>query len=198
MNEMLLSGEKLLATRPANLTFGFDPEAKLPDGSSANKAGSAIELLVRVAPQLVKPRSIGGKVHITSFRIYFASHRLNTTHGTCSIFFPNIVFEEPVTGVFAGQWVVKTATVTHRFAVRDAKELSQLVRHTRENALDVEALKTAVNGDLEKASSGITPLWPASKPTAAQLKGLEETLTAKKAGPIQVVGLMNALELLSR
>ena len=168
MNEALLPGEKVLATRPANLTFNFD-ETKVPE----------------LAAFATKARPIGGKVHITTYRIYFASNRLNTTRGSCSIFHPTIVFDEPVTGAFAGQWVVKTATTTHRFAVRDAKELSQLWRQTKEKPLDVAPLRDHVKANLDKVGSGIAPFWD----------DLGKAVKSKEASSIQVIALVSAREL---
>jgi hypothetical protein len=182
MNEWLLPGEKVLATRPANLMVGFDADAKL-EGSA-----SLAELL-KVAPAMVKARSIGGKIEVTTYRLFFASNRLNSIRGTCSVFHPTIVYDEPVINGFAGQWVVKTRTVIHRFAVRDPKELSSLLRHTREAPLDTAAVKEHAKANLEKVSHGITPFW--------DQKDLKGTLEAKKANSIQVVGLMGALELLT-
>jgi hypothetical protein len=182
MNEALLPGEKVLASRPANLMVGFDADAKL-DGASS------LAQLHKLAPSLVKGRSIGGKVDVTSYRLLFSSNRLNSIRGTVSIFHPTIVYDEPVISGFAGQWVVKTRTTIHRFAVRDPKELSQLLRHTREAPLDAAALKEHVKGNLEKVSQGITPFW--------DQKDLAKTLEAKKANSLQVVGLLGALELLT-
>ena len=169
MNEALLPGEKVLASRPANLTFSFD-EAKLPE-----LAGHA------------KARAIGGKVHITTYRIFFAANRLNSTRGSCSVFHPTIAFDEPVTGTFAGQWVVKTATTTLRFAVRDAKELSGLLRQTREKPVDVAALREHVTSNLDKVGAGIAPFW----------NDVAKAVQSKDANSIQVVALVSARELLT-
>lgn len=164
MNEALLPGEKVLATRPANLTFSFD-ETRQPELAAHSKA-----------------RSIGGKVHITTYRIYFASNRLNSTRGSLSIFHPSIAFDEPVIVGFAGQWVVKTATTTCRFAVRDPKELSQLLRQTREKPLDAAAVKEHAKANLDKVGSGIAPFW----------KDAAKAIQSKDASSLQVVALMTA------
>jgi hypothetical protein len=187
MNDALLPGEKVLAARPANLMFGFDQAAKLPDGRKPLGPAAALEQLVRSVPVTEKTRAISGKVSISNYRLYFASGRINTTRGTVSIFLPSIVYDEPVTGAFAGQWVVKTLTLSYRFAVRDARELSQLLRQTREKALDVPALREHVTQNLDKVSSGLGALWPR--------KDLQKVIESKEVGSLQVVGLTSALEL---
>jgi hypothetical protein len=186
MNDALLPGEKVLATRPANLMFGFD-DVKLPEGRKVIGPASALELTLRALSGLAKARAIGGKVHITTYRVYFVANRLNSTRGTCSIFHPTIVFDEPVTGAFAGQWVVKTVTSSHRFAVRDPKELSALLRQTREKPLDVAALREHVSANPDKVGQGIAPYWGR--------KDLQKVVEAKEASSLQLVALVNALEL---
>lgn len=195
MNEMLLPGEKVLATRPANLMFGFEQTEEVIKQNPAVDATSAIAQVVALIPSMVKLRSIGGKLHVTTYRLYFASHRLNTTRGSCSIFWPTITYDEPIAGVFAGQLVVKTHVVTYRFAVRDAKELSQLLRSTKEKPVDVAALRTHALAAVDKVSAGISPFWVGPLKTPEQIKALESTLQEKKANSIQVVGLMGLLEL---
>ena len=182
MNDALLPGEKLLATRPANLMFGFEVDAKLADGHP-------LLMFAKLVPLLAKARSLGGKLHLTTYRLYFATHRLNSTRGTCSIFLPTIVYDEPVTGPFAGQWVVKTRGASHRFAVRDPKELSQLLRQTKEKPLDAAELRTHAKANLQKVSEGIGPLF--------ESKDLEGVVKEKRANALQLVGLLNAHDLLS-
>jgi hypothetical protein len=187
VNDALLPGEKLLAARPANLLFAFDGDPKLPEGRTPTGPATALEALVRAVPRVDKMRAIAGKVHITNFRVYFASGRINTTRGTCSIFLSSIVYDEPVAGAFAGQWVVKTLTASHRFAVRDAKELSGLLRQTREKPLDLPALRELVTANLDKVAAGLSPLW--------SRKDLQKVVESKEVGSLQIVGLTSALEL---
>jgi len=183
MNDALLPGEKVLATRPANLMFGFEI-----DGEKLAK-DHPLQILPKLVPLLAKARSLGGKIHITSYRIYFATNRLNSTRGTCSIFLPTVIYDEPVVGAFAGQWVVRTRAAVHRFAVRDPKELSALMRQTKEQPLDVAELRTHAKANLEKVSEGIAPIF--------ESKSLETVIKEKRANSLQLVGLMNAHDLLT-
>ncbi|MBL8949595.1 MAG: hypothetical protein JNK82_02385 [Myxococcaceae bacterium] len=183
MNESLLPGEKVLATRPANLMFGFEVDA------AKLAANHPLLILPKLIPLLAKARSLGGKLHLTTYRLLFETHRLNSTRGTCSVFLPTIIYDEPVTGPFAGQWVVKTRAAGHRFAVRDPKELSQLLRQTQEKPLDAAELRTHVKGNLQKVSEGIGPL--------VESKDLESVIKEKRANALQLLGVMNAHDLLN-
>ncbi len=184
MNDALLPGEKVLAARPANLMFGFESDEKAPTTQA-----EALILLAKLVPQMIKARSLGGKLHVTNYRLYFATHRLNTTRGSCSVFLPTILWDQPVAGLVSGQWVVRSGTASHRFAVRDPKELSQLLRQTQEKPLDVAALKEHARANLEKVGAGISTLFA--------VKDIEKLVSEKQASSIQLVGLMNAHELLS-
>lgn len=79
-DEDLLPGERLVITKPANAMIRRDDY-----GLSALPGEHALKLLGYAGQE-----ALGGKLHLTNYRLLFKSHRVNRVVGAFSIYLPTI------------------------------------------------------------------------------------------------------------
>jgi hypothetical protein len=95
----LLPGERVVLSKPANAVIRLDEH-----GLSRFPA----DHLMRVTGFAGK-EAIGGKLHLTNYRLFFKSHRVNRLTGAFSIFLPTI------TGLHdRSRWIAKKLEVATR------------------------------------------------------------------------------------
>jgi len=106
---VLLPGERILLTRPANLVV------KPKDFGLEDFAFG--DLLWAVG--MKDKESLGGAIHLTNYRILFKSHRYNRLRGMISIFLPTIQQLENRTVLIFGKLVVTTMSTRVELVLSD-------------------------------------------------------------------------------
>lgn len=100
--------------------------------------------------------ALGGKLHLTNYRIIFKTHFLNRVRGTYSIFLPNIISVKSSFNMLT----IETKNQTIEFVVWFKEGLVNALSRERENIGQSyrEALKSAVMTKTEAISLGLKKL----------------------------------------
>jgi len=148
-----LPSHKLLPGEVVKETFGANFVIRLDDYELEVFAASGLLWTVGMKGK----ESIGGRLHLTNYRLYFQSHRFNRLRGAVSIFLPQIDAVQPKTKYL----VLRQASVlvgknTMRFVVSDpekfAKNLAVAVEAAK--AMDAE-IATHAAANPEKCVAGL-------------------------------------------
>lgn len=106
--------------------------------------------------------SIGGHLHLTNFRLVFASHSINRFNGTFSIFLPTIENMEDKSSFVVKKLVVTSPSYAYEFVVWGIPKLVEAINGAR-NALSstqIAQMRTAAEAAPEKCGDGLKVFPP--------------------------------------
>lgn len=174
----LLPGERVLLSKPANAVIRLDEYglSRFPADQLMWVAGFAGK------------EAIGGKLHLTNYRLLFKSHRVNRLTGLFSIFLPTI------TGLHdRSRWIVRKLEVTTRlqsfeFVVWGVPAFistlqAQAAQITAAQALELAALQA---GDLARNHTFIEDVMKFTLDALAMAQN-----------PLEAANLLNLLDLVT-
>lgn len=166
MDEYLFSGESIIETKGANFLLRLD-EHGLP---RFGLFGVDSEMRLLDLPEGYE--SIGGKLYLTNFRLFFQSHRINRFTGTLSIFLPTII-ETKDTSHFVSK-IMEVVTPSHAFGfvVWGIPKLVAAITAARDSLSPAqsEALRIATCNAPEKCGDGLKVFPPLMNLGLTQLK----------------------------
>jgi hypothetical protein len=186
----LLSGESVILSKGANAVI------KISDYGLSRIAFDQLMWTVGMKGK----EAIGGKLHLTNYRLIFKSHPLNRLRGKFSIFLPTIREVKDVSGLISKKIEVFTQTQAFEFVVWGIPALIAAIKSSKSklDPKEVETMRTAAVKNYEKCGEGLK-IFKAVEAinvgvlTAQQLLKIVE-LTQN---PIEVSGIMNLLEMFS-
>ena len=184
----LLSGESVILSKGANAVI------KISDYGLSRFAFDQLMWTVGMKGK----EAIGGKLHLTNYRLIFKSHPLNRLGGKFSIFLPTIWEVKDVSGLISKKIEVFTQTQEFEFVVWGIPALITAIKSSK-SKLDpkqVETMCTAAVKNYEKCGEGLKIIKAVEAInfgvlTAQQLLKIVELAQ----NPIEVSGIMNLLEL---
>lgn len=174
----LLPGERVILSKPANAIIRLDDYGlgRFPADQLMRAMGYA------------GLEAIGGRLHLTSYRLLFKSHRVNRVTGSFSIYLPTI------TGLAdRSKWLAKKLEVTTRNQVFDfviwgvpafiAAVQAQSAQVTTEQARELAA---AAQGGMERNSTVVKDMLRFSLEALAVVQN-----------PLDAANLLNLLDLVT-
>lgn len=192
MEAILYPGERVLEEQPANLLVGMDLTERFeaPQGPVTALAVTARALLTAIEGE-----SIGGRLYLTSYRFHFASHGLNWTRGSYSIFLPTVGAPHETDGLLSDQLTVPSRAHVHRFVVRNAELFTGILEEAKKSAPGRAELAALVERDPAKIGEGVAAKWPGTAPSEDLIRLIGQSVEAKEADAIQALAVLTALEL---
>jgi hypothetical protein len=191
MDDVLLPGEKVLESQPANLLVGLDLDtAPHPPGV----LGALLTTAKGVA-QAIQGEAVAGTLWLTSHRFYFASRGMSWTRGSYSIFLSTILDQKETDGLLSDQLTVRSRANVHRFVVRNAHGFVDALADARSQSPSVATLKEQILAELDKVGSGLAAKWPGPHPSEDMIHLVEQSVEAKETDAIQALAVISALEL---
>lgn len=193
MKPAMLPGERALFSQAANLLLGgLSLEAGAPPAGRFD----ALVSTARGLASMWKGSAIGGTLTLTNDRFYFASHGMNWTTGSYSLFVPTVVRAHAIIGLISDQLTIETKTGVHEFVVRNAKTFLGALDDARADAKPVEALQAKVRANLDKIGDGIETLWDGTSVDDAVFETLRQTHERAPGSAIRVLGALTTLDLM--
>ncbi len=127
--------DKLLPEEVVKETYGANLIIRLDDFELEAFAAGGLMWAVGMKGK----ESIGGKLHLTNYRLYFQSHRLNRLRGAISIFLPQIDHVQPqIKYIVFRQASVAVGKNTMRFVVSDPVKFAQIVEMAAQESKIIE------------------------------------------------------------
>lgn len=190
--EDLLPGEKVLLTKSANALI------RIKDyGLSRFFADDLLRLIGMKGIE-----GIGGKLHLTNYRLLFKAHRINRLTGKFSIALPTILGVKDTSHFIMKRIEVTTVTENFEFVVWDIPELIATIDMAREELTPakVDELRTAVVENYDKFGNGLKIVKSIEAMNKALLvtrkSGALVKLATDAGSPIELSGILNLIELL--
>jgi hypothetical protein len=153
MNDYLLSGENFIETKNANFLLHLDENELRRFGVFG------VDAEMRLLGLGEGKESIGGKLYLTNFRLFFQSHSVNRFKGTFSIFLPTIIEAKDVSQPLTLGKVMQIVTQNHNFefVVWKIPKLITDVTAARDSIspAQIEELRIAVRNAPEKCGDGL-------------------------------------------
>jgi hypothetical protein len=152
MDEYLLPGESVIATKGANFLLSLEKY-----GLSRFGEDLGTKLL-----GLHGQESLGGHLYLTNFRLFFRTHKLNRFTGTLSIFLPAIIETKNNSGLIKKIMEVITSDYTFEFIVWGIPKLVTDITSARDAITPAQsaALRIAVQNSPEKCGDGLKVFPP--------------------------------------
>lgn len=192
MDEYLFPGERVLDEQAANLLLGLDPTENF---GTPHGPATALLVTARSLAKAIEGEAIGGRLYLTSHRLFFVSHGANWTRGSYGVFLPMIGEPLLTDGLLSDQLSVASRTHVHRFVVRNAPLLAEILAEAKKTMPDRAELGRLVLADLDKVGAGVAAKWPGTHPSAEILSLIEQSVEAKETDALQALAILSALEL---
>lgn len=145
--------------------------------------------------------AIGGKLHVTNYRLVFKSHAINRLTGTFSILLPTIVDVEDASWFIVRKLAVVTRSQRCELVVWGVPKLISLIRSARAELTPAEeaALMQAVIRESEKLGAGLERFAPVDVSIHA-IQVLSDLAKAAEVvrNPLQLSTIVNLMELLAK
>jgi len=181
LQETLYPGERVLASKNANavITLRDHGLEALPDTERAMAwAGFGGK------------EAIGGRLHLTNWRLVFRSHPFNRVKGQLSIVLPTIVELADTSRFLSRKLLVTTRSAQHEFVVWGVPALIRSIEQARGEA-DGAAIQAAVQADPSSLGPGL------AKDLRVYLmmrRGLGPVLDIA-SNPLDIANVLNVIEL---
>ena len=106
--------------------------------------------------------SIGGHLHLTNFRLVFASHSVNRFTGTFSIFLPTIESMEDKSSFIVKKLVVTAPSYAYEFVIWGIPKLIEAANTARNalSATQIAQMQAAAQASPEKCGDGLKVFPP--------------------------------------
>jgi hypothetical protein len=190
--DYLLEGERSLKSKLANAIirrsdYNLDPLV-------AGKAGKGVDALLGMVG-LAGTEAIGGRLHVTNYRVVFKSHVANRVTGVFSVFFPTIRSIENTSKAMTRRISVTTQFQTFEFVAWGVPSLIQTISAAK-GALTPEleeAMKRQIQAQPEKVGDGLERDVLLGDLNEEMMGKIAQVITA----PFDAANLLNVLELLS-
>jgi hypothetical protein len=200
MDEYLYPGERVLEEQAANLLLGLDLTENFgtPQGRAA-----ALLITARALAKAIEGEAIGGRLYLTNYRFFFASHGLNWTKGSYGIFLPTVGEPRETDGLLSDQLTIPSNANVHRFVVRKAKLFTGILSELRAETPAYreappktrEQLRAIVEADVAKIGEGVAAKWPGTSLSTEMIQLIGQSVEAKETDAIQALAIVSALEL---
>lgn len=141
--------------------------------------------------------AIGGKLHVTNYRLIFKSHSINRLKGTFSIFLSTIQDVRDTSQFIAKKMAVATQTQTFEFVIWGIPALMTEINNARDRLTDEQkdSIKSIAIADHVKVGEGLE-LFEIIDKIVRNGPGIPETLLGMAQNPISLASALNMLELL--
>jgi hypothetical protein len=181
----LLSGETLLLSKAANAIIHLN---------NYGLERLQYDQLMALAGFEGK-EAIGGKLHLTSYRLIFKSHFANRIKGTFSIFLPTIEELQDSSGFITKKLTIRTQTQNLEFVVWGVPALitaiqSSAVKLTPEQK---KQLRVFVRSNPDKFVEGLA-VSPAIDRLVRNAPDVAEKILEIAQDPISISGILNIIE----
>ncbi|MBA2569936.1 MAG: hypothetical protein H0V04_02015 [Chloroflexi bacterium] len=182
LRSTLYPGERVLASKNANAVVMLREHglAAIPDTARAMAwAGFAGK------------EAIGGRLHLTNWRLVFRSHPFNRVKGQMSILLPTIVEVADASRFLSKKLRVTSRSTEHEFVVWGVPALIRAIAQARADA-DGAAIQAAVQADPSLLGSGL------AKDLRVYLmmtRGLGPLLDIV-SNPLDIANVLNVIELI--
>jgi hypothetical protein len=102
--------------------------------------------------------AIGGKIHLTNFRLIFKSHPFNRCTGTLSIWLPTIHDIRDTSSLRVKKCCVSTSSQDMEFVLFGAQSFVEVVKSARElfGIEQIKILEEYINSDPKKTRLGLS------------------------------------------
>ncbi len=185
LQSTLYQGERVLASKNANAVVtlrehGLDA---IPDTERAMAwAGFAGK------------EAVGGRLHLTNWRLVFRSHPFNRVKGQMSIVLPTIVEVTDASRFLSKKLRVTTRSTEHEFVVWGVPTLIRAIEQARAEA-DGAAIQAAVHADPSSLGSGLaTDLRVYMLMTRGVAAVLD--VAAIASNPLDIANVLNVIDLI--
>lgn len=152
MDDYLLPGENIIETKGANFLLRLDENELRQFGVFG------VDSEMRLLGLGEGKESIGGKLYLTNFRLFFHSHSVNRFTGSLSIFLPKIIETKQTSGLITKVMEVVTLDYSFEFIAWGVPKFMTAVAAARDSLLpqQTEDLRIAVHDSPEKCGDGLT------------------------------------------
>jgi hypothetical protein len=185
----LLKGETLILSKPANAIIR-------PDEYGLTRFVGDKYMWVAGMQGL---EGIGGKLHLTNYRLIFVAHAINRLTGKFTIFLPTVQGLKDNSGFFSKQLEVNTATQKYTFVVWGVPALITAIQTNRDkiDARQKKSIQRIAKANFEKVGGGlgVNNLIEGLNIGLLVYKQVHEILE-KANGPLDVSNILNLIELL--
>lgn len=141
--------------------------------------------------------AIGGKLHLTNYRLIFKSHPLNRVTGKFSIFFPTIISVLDTSQFLTKKIEVATHTQNFEFILWGIPSFIQAINSASNGLTETQKtdIKNYVKKDYEKVGDGLKISKVMDKIALKMPDTVNQVLEIAQ-DPISLTGILNVLELL--
>lgn len=190
-NEDLLPGEELIQSKGCNCIISI---------SEAGLSTFAADSLMWTVG-LKGKEALGGKLHLTNYRLIFKSHNLNRLRGTFSIFLPTIDSIENTSRLMTRKIKVCTTKTDSEFVLWGIDKFIKKIeiakkKFTEQNSAD---LLNGISGNYDKVADGMDVFGglEAINETLLAGKGLSDSLKMA-TNPLHAFGLIYVDEFVNK
>ena len=143
--------------------------------------------------------AIGGKLHLTNYRLIFKSHPINRLKGKFSIFLSTVEDVRDTSRFVTKKMEVTTQTQTFEFVIWGIPALIKEINSARErlNEEQNNLIKSSAVDDYKKIGEGLE-LFDLLDKIVRNGPGIAENLLGMARNPIGLASALNTLELLNR
>ena len=147
----LLASERVIASRPANFLIASADYGLSPflNASLLNRFGFAGQ------------EALGGRLHVTNFRIVFRSHAANRITGQLSILLPEIVDVRNESSLFVKRMTVTSEAADESFIIWGLTGFIRTIQAAQKNLGPAESRKM---WEEVRANPGVTRRWQRQPP----------------------------------
>ncbi|MBC5793935.1 hypothetical protein H5968_01925 [Sphaerospermopsis sp. LEGE 00249] len=184
---IFLDGEKLLLSKASNAVFKI---------SDYGLKSLPYDQLMSVMGFNGK-EAIGGKLHLTNYRLIFKSHPLNRVTGKFSIFLPTINSVLDTSQFLTKKIEVSTHTQNFEFILWGIPSFIQAINSASNSLTETQKtdIKNYVKKDYEKVGDGLKISKVMDKIALKMPDTVNQVLEIAQ-DPISLTGILNVLELL--
>ena len=156
MENYLLPGENIIETKGANFLLRLDENELRQFGVFG------VDAEMRLLGLGEGKESIGGRLYLTNFRLFFHSHSVNRFTGSLSIFLPNIIEMKDNSGLITRIMEVVTSGYSFEFIVWGIPKLMIEIAAAQGSLspAQTEDLRIAVSNSPEKCGDGFKVFPP--------------------------------------
>lgn len=186
----LLTGEQLLASKPANAVI------------QVQRPGLFFFILRQAlrAAGLHGNEAVGGHLYLTTYRLVFQSHRFNWMTGRISIFLPTIQAVRNASRVITKQLAVQTRTQEYMFVVWGIPQVMAAILAARDRLSPQQqaAVRAVAVAEFAKCGAGVRVqrALQAINGNSVTVQQLEQLLDVATE-PFEVATVVGLLELFS-
>lgn len=178
---ILYPGEQVLASERANAVI------RLTDHGLRAIANTAVAMS---AVGLKGKEAIGGRLHLTNWRLVFRSHPFNRVKGQSSILLPTIVSLSDASRLVMRKIEITTHATAHEFVIWGVPAFIKAIESARAGA-DADEIVSAIEIDPRRLGGGLAADLATYRVMDAVARALQIT-----TNPLDVANVLNVLELL--